>query len=266
MEAASGRDGAELWEALGDPAPERAHRRLLGMTERRGGGEPLQYVTGSWGFRRLDLMVDRRVLIPRPETEVVVEVALAELRRLGRPRPVVVDLGTGSGAIALALADEGPEAEIWATDLSAPALEVATANLAGLGGRAAPRVRLARGSWFSALPGELAGRVDLAVSNPPYVAEADEVEPEVARWEPADALWSGPTGLEATDAILAEAPRWLARPGVLVLELAAPRAAETAARAEAAGFSVSVHPDLAGRERVLVGRLEPSTTPEGKCR
>jgi release factor glutamine methyltransferase len=256
VEAASGRDGAELWDALGDPVPERARRRLAEMTARRRGGEPLQYVTGSWGFRRLDLMVDRRVLIPRPETEVVVEVALAELRRLARPRPVVVDLGTGSGAIALALADEGPEADIWATDVSAPALEVATANLAGLGGRAAPRVRLARGSWFCALPGELAGRVDLVVSNPPYVAEADEVEPEVAGWEPADALWSGPGGLEATDAILAEAPRWLARPGAVVLEVAAARAGETAARAEAAGLAVSLHPDLAGRDRVLVGRLE----------
>lgn len=227
------------------------------MTERRRAGEPLQYVTGSWGFRRLDLMVDRRVLIPRPETEVVVEVALDELRRLARsrPRPVAVDLGTGSGAIALALADEGPEAEIWATDASAPALDVATANLAGLGGRAATRIRVAHGSWFSALPGELAGRIDLVVSNPPYVAEADEVEPEVARWEPADALWSGPTGLEASEVILGQAPRWLARPGVVVLELAAERARETADRAEAAGFTVSIHPDLAGRERVLVGRL-----------
>jgi release factor glutamine methyltransferase len=256
VEAASGRDGAELWDALGDPAPDRARRRLADMTERRRGGEPLQYVTGSWGFRRLDLMVDRRVLIPRPETEVVVEVALGELRRLGRPRPVVVDLGTGSGAIALALADEGPEAEIWATDVCGAALDVATANLAGLGGRAATRVRLVPGSWFSALPPELAGRVDLVVSNPPYVAEADEVEPEVASWEPAGALWSGPTGLEATEVILAGAPRWLARPGVVVLEVASDRAGETAAVARAHGFVASLHPDLAGRERVLVGRLE----------
>lgn len=242
------------------------------MTARRGAGEPLQYVVGSWGFRRLDLMVDRRVLIPRPETEVVAEAALAELRRLaalrsgagpgasgasgrGAVRPVAVDLGTGSGAIALALASEGPEAEVWGTDVSAAALAVAAANLAGLGGRAATRVRLAEGSWFSALPPELAGRVDLVVSNPPYVADSDEVEPGVAQWEPAGALWCGPTGLEATAEIVAAAPSWLARPGALVLEVAGHRAAETAALAAAAGFSVEIRPDLAGRDRVLVGRL-----------
>ena len=231
------------------------------MTERRRAGEPLQYVVGAWGFRRLDLMVDRRVLIPRPETEVVVEVALGELRRLharqgADRRPVVVDLGTGSGAIALALAGEGPEAEVWATDVSEPALAVAAANLAGLGGRAATRVRLAAGSWFAALPAELEGRIDIVVSNPPYVADSDEIEAVVADWEPREALWSGPTGLEASAEILEAAPRWLARPGTVVLEVAGQRGAATAELAVRHGFSVSLHPDLAGRERVLVARLE----------
>ena len=262
IEAASGWEGAELARGLGDPAPERARRRLVEMTGRRRAGEPLQYVVGSWSFRRLDLMVDRRVLIPRPETEVVVEVALGELRRLGArpgPPPVVVDLGTGSGAIALALASEGQPAQVWATDSSAGALAVARANLAGVGGTAATRVRLAEGSWYGALPSELAGVVDLVVSNPPYVAESDEIEPEVAGWEPPGALWSGPTGLEASTEILSGAPGWLRRPGAVVLEVAPQRAAATAARARAAGFAVSVHPDLAGRDRVLVGRL-----PEGE--
>ena len=236
------------------------------MTQRRRAGEPLQYVVGSWGFRHLDLMVDRRVLIPRPETEMLVEAALAELRRLaglrraaGREgRPVAVDLGTGSGAIALSLAAEGPEAEVWGTDVSGAALTVAAANLAGLGGRAAARVRLAEGSWFSALPPDLAGGVDLVVSNPPYVADSDEVEPGVAEWEPPGALWCGPTGLEATAEILAAAPTWLARPGAVVLEVAGNRGAETAALASAAGFSVELGPDLSGRDRVLFGRLGPA--------
>lgn len=256
MEAASGRPGSELWSALRDPAPVRARLHLAGMIERRRAGEPLQYVTGSWSFRHLDLMVDRRVHIPRPETEVVVEAALEELGRMGSPRRVV-DLGTGSGAIALALASEGPAVEVWATDASAAALDVASANLAGLGGRAAARVRLAQGSWYDALPADLAGAVDLLVSNPPYVADSDEVEAVVSRWEPAEALWSGPTGLEATSEILAGAGRWLAPTGVVVLEIAHDRAAETVAVAERHGLCAIVRPDLAGRQRVLVARPRP---------
>ena len=133
---------------------------------RREAGEPLQYVVGSWGFRRLDLAVDRRALIPRPETEVTAEVAIDAARRIAEP--IVVDLGTGSGAIGLSVAWECRHAHVWATDRSSEALEVARANLAGLG-RAGARVRLAAGDWFGALPDDLVGRVDVAVSNPPYV-------------------------------------------------------------------------------------------------
>src|SRR5688500_2404619 len=154
------------------------------MVERRAAGEPLQYVLGAWGFRSLDLYVDRRVLIPRPETEQVVEVALAELRALGAAKPLVVDLGTGSGAIALSIAPEVPTSQVWATDASPAALAVARANLAGIG-RAAARVRLEHGSWFAALPKLLQGRVDMVISNPPYVADGDTLPPEVADWEPA---------------------------------------------------------------------------------
>lgn len=266
MEAASGSDGAELMEILADPVPERTAARLESMIERRLRGEPLQYVAGAWGFRHLDLMVDDRVLIPRPETEVVVEIALSELRRLraerGHRRPlVVVDLGTGSGAIALSLALEAPSVagpvEVWATDASGAALEVASANLAGLAGAAATRVRLARGDWWDALPAELSGRVDLVVSNPPYVAEADEVEPGVAAWEPAAALWSGPTGLEATDRILAGARVWLRPPAAVVVEIASQRATESAALAQAHHLDAEIRTDLAGRERVLIARTGP---------
>lgn len=248
---------------LGDLVTARAGNQLMEMVGRRRRGEPLQYVCGSWGFRRLDLMVDPRVLIPRPETEVLVEAALEELVRLrgGRPESealVVVDLGTGSGAIALALADEAPgvagEVEVWATDSSAEALQVASANLAGLAGSAAPRVRLREGEWWSALPEELAGRVDLVVSNPPYVAEGDEMDAEVAGWEPAGALWSGPSGLEATGAILSEAARWLAPDAGLVLELATARAEETLEMVRGHGWEATVRDDLTGRARLVVGR------------
>ncbi len=159
---------------------------------RRAGGEPRQYVLGSWAFHDLTLMVDTRVLIPRPETEQTVEFALGEANRLGirsgRRNPwdgtdtsaLVADLGTGSGAIALALVTRLGDAQVWATDRSAGAVAVARANLAGIGS-AATRVRIVEGDWFDALPDELRGSFDLIVSNPPYVAERElaDLPPEV---------------------------------------------------------------------------------------
>jgi release factor glutamine methyltransferase len=253
-------------EVAGDPwplpaastVPERHRVRFEMLVDRRMHGEPLQYVLGRWSFRSLDLMVDRRVLIPRPETEQVVEAALAELDRLApdpETRPIAVDLGTGSGAIALALAAERPRVEVWATDTSADALEVAAANLAGLGGRAATRVRLARGTWWQALPDPLRGRVDLVVSNPPYISsgEMTQLDAEVAEWEPRTALEAGPTGLEAVVEILNGAPAWLRPGGAAVVEIAPHQARVVATTAEQLGFSsVRVFPDLAGKERVLV--------------
>ncbi len=246
----------------GGDASEQARTRFAALVARRAGGEPLQYVLGRWGFRDLDLMVDRRVLIPRPETEQVVDVALAELDRLtgARPRPerlIAVDLGTGSGAIALALASERARVEVWATDLSTDALHVARANLSGLGGWAATRVRLAEGSWWEALPPDLRGRVDVVVSNPPYVASKEMLglDAEVADWEPALALEAGTTGLEATERILADAALWIRPGGVLVIEIAPDQAAPAAALAREAGLvDVAVRADLTGRDRVLVAR------------
>jgi len=255
---------------LGDLVTARAGNRLMEMIDRRRRGEPLQYVCGSWGFRRLDLMVDPRVLIPRPETEVLVEAALEQLVRLRADRAedetlVVVDHGTGSGAIALALADEAPavagEVEVWATDSSAGALQVASANLAGLGGSAAPRVRLREGEWWAALPGELAGRIDLVVSNPPYVAEGDEMDAEVSGWEPAGALWSGPSALEATRAILSGAAPWLAPAAGLVVELATARAEQTLELVRDHGWEATLRADLAGRDRLVVGRRASTSGP-----
>ncbi len=241
---------------LDEPATQRAVAYLDAMVARRTTGEPLQYVLGLWGFRRLELVVDRRVLIPRPETEMVVEVALAELGRLGASRPLVVDLGTGSGAIAISVALEVPGARVWGTDRSKDALAVARANLAGMGGRVASRVRLAAGDWFAALPRELRGGVDLVVANPPYVGDDEVLPPEVAEWEPPGALFAGPTGLESVSEILEGAPTWLCRPGAIVVEIAPHQAERVLELAGEAGFSaVDVHADLAGRPRVLVGRL-----------
>lgn len=260
MEEASGLDRSRWAE----DASADAAAALEAMVERRLAGEPLQYVLGRWSFRGLDLMVDRRVLIPRPETEVVAEVALAEIRRLHLPPPgratgepvVVADLGTGSGALALALAAEVPEAEVWATDASPAALAVAQANLAAVG-PAASRVHLAEGMWYEALPGGSKGRLRVIVSNPPYVTEAEfaGLPPEVRDHEPRCALVAGPTGRESLEHLLAGGLDWLEPGGALVLELAPGQAAPLRATAAAAGYAaVVVHQDLAGRDRVLVAR------------
>jgi release factor glutamine methyltransferase len=234
--------------------------RLSALVERRLAGEPLQYVLGRWSFRGLDLLVDPRVLIPRPETEVVAEVALLEARRRGGGRFTVADLGTGSGALALALAAELPEADVWATDASRSALAVARANLAAVGPDAASRVHLAEGMWYEALPAGLRGRLRVIVSNPPYVTEAEfaGLPPEVRNHEPAGALVAGPTGRESLEHLVANGLEWLEPGGALVLEMAPYQSGPLSATAEAAGYDVvAVHPDLAGRDRVLVARRRP---------
>jgi release factor glutamine methyltransferase len=252
VEEASGWEGAELILNLDEASETLTHARWAAMVDRRAEGEPLQYVLGRWGFRTLDLFVDRRVLIPRPETEEVVTHALTELDRLDGD--VVVDLGTGSGAIALAVAAERSKVEVWATDTSEDALAVARANLAGIG-RAATRVRLSAGSWFAPLPSHLRGTVDVVVTNPPYIAEAEVLPDEVVDWEPHAALIAGPNGLEAITAIVADASGWLRTPGALVIEIGETQGAAVLTLARAAGFADSeVHRDAAGRDRVLVAR------------
>lgn len=259
-ERASGLEGAEWVLGRDAPAPQRGVAFFDRLLERRLAGEPLQYVLGAWGFRTLDLLVDRRVLIPRPETEVVVERALAELDRIrsyaavGGRALVAVDLGTGSGAIGLSLAVERPGVDVWLTDASGDALAVARANLAGLG-RAGTRVRVVEGSWFDALPGELAGTIDLIVSNPPYVGLDDDLPEAVRAWEPTSALLAGPDGLDDIRVLVRESPRWLRTGGALVVELAPDQAATVAELAAEVGFTgVSVEPDLAGRSRCLIAR------------
>jgi release factor glutamine methyltransferase len=255
--------------------PAAAVAAARGMAARRAGGEPLQYVFGHWPFRGLDLRVGPGVLIPRPETEQVVEVALGEARRLAARRPeaglVAVDAGTGSGAIALALASElgvGVLRQVWAVDVSPDALAVAAENLSACRAAAPgrlPPVTLLEGSWLQPLPADAQGRVDLVVSNPPYVAaeEWSELEAEV-RAEPRQALVAGPgragtAGMADVEAVLQQACHWLARPGTVVIELAPAQAGPAQERARQLEYDeVRVEPDLAGRPRALVARRSGS--------
>jgi release factor glutamine methyltransferase len=254
VEAASGLSPSELLTAFDDRVPARANDHLGVMLARRRRGEPLQYVIGSWPFRDLDLYVDERVLIPRPETEVVAQHAIACAQAFAEP--TVVDLGTGSGALALAIACEVPTANVWATDASDDALAVASANLAGVG-PAATRVRVSQGWWFEALPADLMGEVHVIVSNPPYVAEGElpDLPPEVREFEPRMALVAGPTGLESLSVLISGALDWLVPGGNLVCEIAPHQRGPVLDLCEAVGYAEAVvHRDLAGRDRALVAR------------
>ncbi len=258
VEAATGAEGADYILELHENATVKRLGAFDAMLLRRIAGEPLQYVIGSWSFRTLDLLVNSDVLIPRPETEYLVELALRELAKLGAARDerlVAVDMGTGSGAIGLSLAAEHERVEVWLTDLSSAALGIARSNLAGIGRSAAVRVRVSEGSWFDALPAELQGTVSLIASNPPYVCTSAELPLSVADWEPTGALFSGEDGLDDIRQILSGASRWLRPGGCLVMELApdqAERAVELAAQAGLNGPTVMS--DQYGQARVLIAR------------
>ena len=256
VDEASGTDSDDGLDAL---VTQRGMAQHDAMVARRLAGEPLQYVLGRWAFRSLDLMVDGRVLIPRPETEVVAGLALAEVDRVAAGRtdsPVqVADLGTGSGAIGLSVAVERIGTRVWCTDVSTGALAVARANCAGLG-RPARRVTLAEGSWFEALPTELKSSLDVVVANPPYVDRAGDLPVEVVAWEPVEALFAERDGRADLEALVDGAPTWLAPGGALVLEMSPDQAGDLADRAREVGFDeAEIHLDLAGRDRAMVARL-----------
>jgi release factor glutamine methyltransferase len=216
------------------------------LVERRGRREPLAYVLGEWGFRRLTLKVDGRVLIPRPETEVVVDRCLALIE--GVDAPAVLDVGTGSGAIALAVADERPDARVTAIDISPGALELARENAARTG--LAARVGFLLHDLTAGLP---AGRFDLVASNPPYVDpdELGALQPEVSEWEPQEAL----VGRGATSVVARGATRVLRPGGSLVLEVADGSAGAVLALLAELGFvETRATADLTGRDRVVEGR------------
>lgn len=251
VEQASGYEGGEYYVGLTKAATQRQLAHLDRMLARLMAGEPLQYVLGRWGFRGLDLMVSPAVLIPRPETETLAGLAIAELSRRDPPGGVIVDLGTGSGAVGLAVAAECETARVLLTDVSSDALDVARANLAGLG-RAAVRVSIWQGSWYEALPQSLVGMVDVVVSNPPYVRDDDALPTEVADWEPELALRGGPDGLDGARQILADSSQWLSAGGSVLLELSPDQMDLAAAFAVAQGLTVeAIHADLSGRNRVL---------------
>jgi release factor glutamine methyltransferase len=212
--------------------------------------EPLAYIVGRKGFRRIELIVERRALIPRPETELLVEVAL-ELRPAE-----VLDVGTGCGAIALAVADELPDTRVVAIDVSMDALRVAQANTESLG--LGDRVDVVSRGVSSLAGAEPDGRpFDLLLTNLPYVSEAEweGLAPEIREYEPREALVAGPTGLEAIEALLAEVAELAQRPAAVGLEVGAGQSAAVAELVAAAGYrEVETRADLGGIERVVVGR------------
>jgi release factor glutamine methyltransferase len=247
-------DGDEFLGRLDEPATERMVSHLDTMVVRYRTGEPLQYVLGEWSFRHITLSVDRRVLIPRPETELVAEVAIG-LAAQCEPTRTVADLGTGSGAIGLSMAYELPRrgTEVWITDASADAIDVARANLAGIG-PAAANVRVAHGSWFEALPSDV--QFDVIVSNPPYVAVGSpDLDAVVGEWEPASALFAGADGLDDIRILAAGAPDRLRPGGALVLEIGADqgRAVDDVLR-RAGLVDVEIRQDLTDRDRIAIAR------------
>ena len=230
----------------GDDAVDSGHERAYGeLISARAAGTPVAYLTGMREFWSLPLVVSPAVLVPRPETECLVEQALALLS--ADQNCCALDLGTGSGAIALALAHENPGWAVTGVDISAPALEVAARNARML---ELTRIRWRLGHWFDAVPGE---RFNLIVANPPYIAATDPALENLAA-EPALALTSGPTGLEALEAIIAQAPAHLHANGWLALEHGIGQAADVARLLRQHGFdSIRTHVDFSGRPRVTLG-------------
>lgn len=244
---ATGYGRARLAAEPGAEVPAGAARTFGELVRRRLRREPVAYILGTKGFRHIDLAVDRRVLIPRPETELLVELAVERGARR------VLDVGTGSGAIALAVADELPECEVVATDTSPGALEVARANAARLG--LGERVTFVEGT----LPD---GDFDLILANLPYIPEGDwrGLQPEVRDWEPREALTSGPDGLDAYRTLLAavcrKSPSGLPKANGIAVEIGVGQAEAVCELIREAGFeAIEVRRDLAGIERVVVGLL-----------
>jgi len=252
LEVASGYSREELIANLNVEAPRLGAKHLDKILNKRLGGEPIQYALGSWSFRNLDLLVDSRVLIPRPETEIVVDVAHDRLNECQRGEPLrVCDLGTGSGAIGLALAQERDDVEVYLVDNSPDALKVASANLTGLGNHAV-KVKVFESNWFDQLPDELKDSFQLIVSNPPYIAYGEALPPEVTNYEPHQALYAGERGTEHVESILSSAPIWLSAGGIVILEMAPHQTDYVAEIAVGQGYSdVEITDDLTGRKRIV---------------
>jgi len=244
LAAATGRDTLSVLPDEGVASA--AAVRFGELAARRRSGEPLQYLEGTSQFGPVEVAVDPRVLIPRPETEQLWEQVTALLA--DRPPQVIVDLGTGSANLAIALKHEFPDAAVHAVDVSSDALQVAKANVASAG----VQVVLHRGDLFDPVPADLRGKVDLVISNPPYIATTDyaALPDEVRDHEPAIALFAGRDGMSVLRRIIATAPAWLAPGGVLACEIGADQGA--ALQELAAGLNARIIEDLSGRDRFLI--------------
>jgi release factor glutamine methyltransferase len=243
---ATGWDRAQIAAEPELRLPVGASREFAEMVRRRVKREPVAYILGRRGFRRLELVVDRRVLIPRPETELLVEIAV-EIEATS-----AIDVGPGSGAIALAVADELPAARVSAIDTSMDALRVAQVNTERLG--LADRVDVVNRGIASL---DSTGPCDLLLANLPYVSE-DEWEglaPEIREYEPREALVAGPTGVEAIEGLLASVAELEMRPATVALEIGADQAPAVSELVRRAGYAeVEARRDLAGHDRVVIGR------------
>lgn len=255
VERVSGYSAPELFLNEVEAVSARSVAFFDALVARRCTGEPLQYVLGHWSFRTLELHLTRDVLIPRPETEYVAGMAIAAaISAATHGPPTVVDLGTGSGAIALSVAAEVPSSRVWGTDVSEVALRVARANLAGMG-RAGTRVTMCLGSWFDALPPELAGAIDVLVSNPPYVSRDAPLPDDVRDHEPHLALFADDDGFECVHTVLSNAPAWLRPGGIVVVEMGETQTQRAVALTRSVGLvEVETIVDLTGRPRGLTAR------------
>lgn len=243
-------DRAQLYSIDRELTPSERHD-IESLVERRRTMEPLQYLTGSQGFRRLDLLVGPGVLIPRPETEMLVEVAIESIKGIEAPR--VLDIGTGSGAIALSIAAEVTSSRVWATDVSPEAIAWAAKNRQKMD---LNNVVLLESDLFSQIDSTLRGEFDIVVSNPPYLSEEDFVRatPDIRDHEPLLATVAGPTGLEVTQRIVKEAIRWLRPGGPVLIETWTGQWPQLKRLMEETYDVVKVHPDLNGALRVAEGR------------
>jgi release factor glutamine methyltransferase len=239
----------QLYLRFEQPLTESDLEKIRPLVRRRSAREPVQYIVGETEFFGLKLKTDRRALIPRPETERLLEILVTRLA--GSPPAQVLDLGTGGGALALGLATAFPSAVVTAVDTSESALALARENGATLS--LAERVKFLSSNWFSALPA--GGLFELIVANPPYLSaeETAQAAPEVREFEPVTALTAGGQGLDELKKILADAPRFLVPGGLLALETGTAQHAELLRLAVAAGFSPAESlPDLAGRDRYVL--------------
>jgi release factor glutamine methyltransferase len=252
LSAATGLSRIELYAYHDRPLTPEERDILRAGVKRRAAGEPLQYVTGEVAFRHVVLKVGPGVLIPRPETEVLVGEVLDALAET--PEPLVADICTGSGCIAVSVAQENPRARVYASDIDTAAVAMARANAERLG--LGERVMVAEGDLCAALPHELADRFDVIAANPPYIPSADvpALPAEVAGFEPHLALDGGPDGLDVFRRLAVEALDWLAPGGLLIVELDERRVQTAAAEAVQYYQEVRVVRDLTGRDRILIAR------------